>query len=237
MIRIFLWLIILGSCTGKNSDSTTKLFPLLGENTFLTNLDSVKTVSDLNELFCQVLNENEKGSLTLPYNFKTRKFDHQANTGIRVIGHPMYCTALSGWQRTLLFTKQDGKWMYESRSWSQPENLKSDLDSLIKLNILNYAHDPALSDNPQEAIFEISLHPEKELIELEDFIGELAAGYQRFLKEQISESFPLDSLQKKYPLIIMISEFHDYPPLPEYPILPLELEIEIDIDDRNFTLK
>ncbi|WP_157963182.1 hypothetical protein [Algoriphagus litoralis] len=228
MIRIFLWLIFLGSCRGKNSDFSAKLFPLKGENTFLTNLDSVKTVGDLTELYCQVLNEKEKGCLTLPYNFKKRKFDPQANTGIQVFGHPMYCTAIAGWRRTLYFSMQDGRWMYESRSWSKSEYLKSDLDSLIKLNILNYAHDPALSDNPHEAIFEIALYPEKELIVLEDFIGKLAAGYQKFLTEQISESLPLDSLQEKYPLLIMISEIHDFPPVPPNSILPTDSLFEID---------
>jgi hypothetical protein len=207
---------------GNKSNFTEILFPLKVENSFLTNLDSVKTVGDLTELYCLVLSEKEMGSLTLPYNFNKRKFDNQANTGIRVFGHPSYCTALSGWQRTLSFTWQETKWTYEYFSLPHPEYLNNNLDSLIRLNILNYGHDPTLSVNPYEAIFEIEFYPEKELVELEGFLGELASGYQRFLIEQVSASLPLDSLQKKFPLNIMISELHDLP------LVPTDSLLEID---------
>ncbi|GAA0879825.1 hypothetical protein GCM10009119_27940 [Algoriphagus jejuensis] len=230
MKRILPWLIFLVSCADQGPYVNVKLFPLTAENSLLVNLDSVKTVGDLTKLYCEALIDKKKESLTLPYDFQNRTFDSQASTGIQVFAHPMYCTALSGWQRTLCFTIQDGKWMYEYYSLPQRKHLKSNLDSLVKLNILNYGLDPALSSEPQKAIFEIRTYPEKELGEIEGFIGELATAYQRFLSEEVSDPLPMDSLQIKFPLLVMISEEHDLPPIPVDSSTPLDTTLIIEVD-------
>ena len=193
-------MIFIVGCTSREADLTYKLFPLSTKNSHLIDLDSVKTVHDLSELYCQVAQDNKSVRLILPYNFRTRKFDMHANTGIRIFGHPMYCFHPSGWNRTLKFNVEEKRWMTDDFGVIVSESLISNLDSLVKLNIMNYGYEPTLYDNPKDAIFEITAHPETDIELLEDIIGELAVAYQLFLKSKISDTLLIDSILSEYPL-------------------------------------
>lgn len=230
MKRISFWLIFIVGCTSYEDNLTVKLSPTSTKNSHLVDLNSVKTVDDLSELYCQVTEDNKSVRLILPYNFRTREFDMRAKTGIQVFGHPMYCFHASGWNRTLKYDVEEKKWITDYLDLIVSESLISNLDSLVKLNIMNYGYEPSLSDNPQNAIFEITAYPETDLKLLEDVMGKLAIAYQNFLTSKISNTLPIDSLRVEYPLNIMISESQSLPPVPIDTTFINEIEEKIEID-------
>lgn len=220
MNRIYILFFFLFGC--NQSGAYKKVFKI-NEDHSKVDLSSIQTIKQFDDLYCE---GNKSVPLILPYDFEDGRLDHSSNFGIPAIGHPMHChpTNCCGYAVSVL-VKDEFTWLYDY----DIEIDREDLDSLIRLNILNFGYIPSLSDNPNDALFIIRADGKTRLSVLNAILGEISNAYLNILEDEFPELDESDDTEI-YPLNLIITTFVETQPIPVDSTLYNEIEDEIKID-------
>jgi hypothetical protein len=78
---------------------------------------------------------------------------------------------------------------------------KASLKKWIALQILNNGQDPALSENPQQAVFRLMFDKEQPFSDANLLLYQIVEVYEEFLKERVTvEQLDIKKIKERYPL-------------------------------------
>ena len=225
MNRIYLIFFLLFGC---NQAATYKKVFEINEDYLKIDLKSIRTIEQFDDFYCE---GNKNFPLILPYDFEDGRLDYSSNFGIPAIGHPMRCHPANCCKYAVsILVKDEFTWLYDY----DIEIDRKGLDSLIRLNILNYGYFPSLSDNPDDALFIIRADGKTLLSDLNLILAEISNTYLDILEDEFPELGKSDDTEI-YPLNLIITTFVETPPIPVDSTLYDEIEEEIKIDMKGST--
>lgn len=208
---------------GCDQAETYKKAFKINEDHIKVDLNSIQTIKQFDDLYCE---GNSIIPLILPYDFENSRFDQNSNFGIPVIGDPRLCHSSNCCKHALtILVKDESTWYYDNDIKID----KEDLDSLVRLNILNNGYDPSLSDNPNDALFLIKADENTQLSDLNLILGEISSAYLNILKDKFPEIDKSDGIEV-YPLNLIITSFVENPLIPVDTIFHNEIKEALKID-------
>ncbi len=191
-------------------------------------IEKISTVGDFNLIYEEKSRDSGNFQFHLPYDFDKQEIrtHYEANTGIPILGIPFECMIYDcHYTDVYIEVVPDQKHQIEFEPLD-----KTSLKKWIRLHILNYGRDPALSDSPQDAVFRLAFDKKQPLSDANHLLYQIVEAYEEFLKERaIVELLDFKQLKEKYPLNLRFAT-----KAPPIPILPTdfgeEIFEEIDID-------
>ena len=166
----------------------------------IINTNSIGTISELTDYFCENGYQNDYYNALLPYDFNKSEINNGSELYIPFLPEPS-CDPVSIYSQTGIhfYLNQLGIWEFNNEELNFNK-----IDSLLSLNILNDGYYPQYAENPQKAIFHFHLYKDQPLKRVEGIFRAFSKSYVKFLNTQADKNYQLDSLKDKYPLIIFL---------------------------------
>ncbi|EAZ81068.1 hypothetical protein [Algoriphagus machipongonensis] len=220
-MRKFLLLLILTSCISKVTYKQVFETP---ENSALIDSNKIKTIDDFEVAYCSHFDSTHSKPLMLPFDFIKGEIATTSKYSIPLYGNPMNCSSFDIHRNHLvIIIESTGNWKLDSGAKID----RSQIDSLVNMNIFNFGYYPELSDDPEDAIFRIELIPNESMGTLNTLLYEISKSYLNIINEEmgkrIKDSIPLN----------IILDTHIELPTPVLDSVYDEIEKDIEIDLSN----
>lgn len=191
-------------------------------------VEKISNIGEFNLAYKEKSQHDKNFRFLLPYDFDRKEIttSQDIRTGIPIMGTPYDC---------LIYCCNNTDVLIEVASEQEHQIELGPLDKVslkkwIRQQILNNGQDPALSDNPQDAIFKLVFDEKQPFSDANLLLYQLVEAYEEFLKERATiEQLDIKLIKEKYPLNLRFAT-----KAPPATILPTDCEEEIfeeiDID-------